>query len=529
MKKIFSFGSFLFVLMFSLFLPHLNVYPEESLPQADSPPGISMDLKDANLKDVLKLFSIQSGMNFIASGAVQDRKITLYLDKVPVEQAMDKIFKANNLSYDYYRDSNIFIVKDWGKLQIETETRIFYLKHAMVSTSSIKQEMSNILLPTPGGQTASAGGGSSGKWKSEDEAGLTTVVKKLLSNAGFLIEDYRTNSLIVTDTPSRLEVIAKVIASLDIPIPQVLLEVEMLDVSKNAIDKLGVQWPTTLASLTVPGSRETSFPFGSKGTSGADRRLDPALNAFGGPGTGWDFGSWAASHFGPSILTVIGTTLTLDFLKSQTDTKYLARPRLLTLNNETAEIRISTKESIGVSTTTTSAGGTTGSTTASAERAETGVILRITPQVNLETGEITMFIYPKVSEAIQGSTITIGGESSRFRDPEERSTKSLVKVKDGETVVIGGLLRDEFSQVTEKLPILGDLPFIGGLFRHTGGDTDKNRQRELLIFITPRIVKDSGMKLARTEKGTFSEREQNTASALNREVAIHSSLNRFDK
>jgi len=500
MKKILSLSLFLSVFILMIFLPHLNVYPEESLPQSDSPPEISMDFKDANLKDVLKLFSIQSGMNFIASGAVQERKITLYLDKVPVEQAMDKLFKANNLSYDYYRDSNIFIVKEWGRLQVETETRIFYLKHAMVSTSSIKQEMRNILVATPDAEVAPTAGGASGKWKSEDVSGLTSIVRKLLSNVGSIIEDDRTNSLIVTDIPSRLEVVAKVIASLDVPVPQVLLEVEMLDVSKNTMDKLGLKWPQTMASLLVAGSRETSFPFGSKGTSGQDRTMDAKEGA-----------------------------LTLDFLKTQTDTKFLARPRLLTLNNETAEIRIATKEAIGVSTTTTTVGGTTGTTTASAERAETGVILRVTPQVNLETGEITMFIYPKVSEAVQGNTISIGTESYRYRDPEVRSTKSLVKVKDGETVVIGGLLRNEFSQVTEKIPILGDIPFIGWLFKHKGGDTDKNKQRELLVFITPRIVKDSGIKLAQTEKVAFSEREQNTVSALNREVAIHSSLNRFDK
>jgi len=529
MRKIFSPVLFTFVFILSAFLPHLNVYPEELLPQAEGPPEISMDFKDANLKDILKLFSIQSGMNFIASGAVQDRKMTLYLDKVPLEQAMDKLFKANNLSYDYYRDANIFIVKEWGKLQVETETRIFYLKHAMVSTSSIKQEMRNILTSSPDAEVAPTAGGSSGKWKSEDESGLTTVVKKLLSSVGFIIEDYRTNSLIVTDIPSRLEVIAKIIASLDVPVPQVMLEVEMLDVSKNAIDKLGVQWPTTLMSLTVPGSRETSFPFGSKGTTGQDRTLNPEAGDFGGPGLGWDYAPWGSAHFGPSILTVIGTTLTLDFLKTQTDTKFLARPRILTLNNETAEIRIATKEAIGVSTTTTTVGGQSGESTASAERAETGVVLRVTPQVNVETGEITLFIYPKVSEAVQGSTITIGSNQYRYRDPEVRSTKSLVKVKDGETVVIGGLLRDEFSQVTDKLPILGDIPFIGWLFKHRGGDTDKNRQRELLVFITPHIVKDSGIKLAQTERVDLSGREQNTVSALNREIAIDSSLDRFDK
>ncbi|MFH1457893.1 MAG: secretin N-terminal domain-containing protein [Candidatus Omnitrophota bacterium] len=525
MKKIFRLGVSFFMVIFYLFLPKLNAYPEAPLLEADSPAEISMDFKDANLKDVLKVFSIQSGMNFISSEAVQDRKITLYLDKVPIEQAMDKLFKANNLSYEYYRDSNIFIVKEWGKLQIETQTRVFYLKHATVSTSSLKQEMHDILVSQDSGGNAGAG-----KWKQEEAAGISTVIKKLLSDAGSMIEDYRTNSLIITDTPQRLQVIAGVIASLDVPVPQVLLEVEMLDVSKNSVDKLGLKWPTTLAQLTVPGSRMTSFPFsGNKGTSGNSYTIDPNEGAFGGPGDGWDFPAWGASHFGPSILTIIGTTLTLDFLRTQTDTKFLARPRILTLNNETAEIRIATNESIGVTTTTTSAGGNTGSSTAEAERVETGVILRVTPQINLETGEITMFIYPKVSEAVQGSTITSGGQTSRFRDPEVRSTKSLVKVKDGETIVIGGLLRDEFSQVTEKLPILGDLPFIGALFRHKGGDSDKNKQRELLVFITPHIMKDSEIKLVQREQVKLSGREQSTISALSREVAINSSMNRFDQ
>ena len=226
MRTPFSLSLFSFLFIFSLLLPKLNAYSDDPPMGSGTPPEISMDFKDADLKDVLKVFSIQSGMNFISSEAVQDRKITLYLDKVPIEQAMDKLFQANNLSYEYYRDSNIFIVKEWGKLEIETQTRVFFLKHAMVSTSSIKQEMQKILTSSEGlGEGSSSGGGeTTGKWKSEEEAGLTSVVKKLLSDIGFIIEDYRTNSLIVTDTPKRLEVIAGVIASLDVPVPQVLLE-----------------------------------------------------------------------------------------------------------------------------------------------------------------------------------------------------------------------------------------------------------------------------------------------------------------
>jgi type II secretory pathway component GspD/PulD (secretin) len=250
---------------------------------------------------------------------------------------------------------------------------------------------------------------------------------------------------------------------------------------------------------------------------------------FGPTTTDWDYGIWDMSHFGPSILTVLGTTLTMDYLRTLTDTKFLARPKLLTLNNETAEIRIATNESIGVKTTTTSAGGQTGSTTAEAERTETGVILRVTPQVNPETGEITMFIYPKVAEATGGSTITSGSNTYVFRDPEERSTKSTVRVKDGETVVIGGLIRNEFLQVEKKLPILGDIPLLGMLFRHKGGTSDKNKERELLVFITPHIIKDKNIELAQAGTTKLPEREQSTATGSNRNLTISASLNNFEK
>ncbi|MFA5320186.1 MAG: hypothetical protein WC418_03290, partial [Candidatus Omnitrophota bacterium] len=109
---------------------------------------ISMDLQDVNLKDVLKIFSMQSGMNFIASEAVQERKITLYLDKVPVQDAMNKLFKANNLSYEYDRSANLFIVKDWGKPRLETITKVFYLKYATVSTSVMRSEIEDIMEDT---------------------------------------------------------------------------------------------------------------------------------------------------------------------------------------------------------------------------------------------------------------------------------------------------------------------------------------------------------------------------------------------
>lgn len=514
----------LFVFIFALFnlvlSPRLNASEAPPL-SAFNIPTISMDMQDASLKDVLKLLSIQSGLNFIASEAVQDRKVTLYMDKVPLNEAMDKIFKANNLTYDLDTEASIFIVNDWGKPTTQTLTRVFYLKHATVSSSSLREEMKNNMTGTVSSSGSSSGtssGGSSsgsssgsgtdtGKWKVEENAGITQSIKKILSKDGSVIEDYRTNSLIVTDIPSKMEIVAQVIASLDVPVPEVMLEVEMLDVSKNVVDNLGFKFGQTPLSIAITGLQGSmGFPYHSW------------YSAFGpNPGSTLDINN-AATGGG-------AFKAQLDFLRVQTDTKYLARPKILTLNNETAEIKITTNETIGI-TSIQQGQGVSASTTTEAERAETGVSLRVTPQIDVETGEITMFIIPTVKDTAT-SSIPIGNTGSNFyKDPEERSTKSTVRVKDGDTVVLGGLIRNQNSTVITKLPILGDIPLLGALFRHK--TQSPGRDRELLVFITPHIIKNGKADLSEAKKTVLPLREQAKASPFARQQSIASYLNNFE-
>jgi type II secretory pathway component GspD/PulD (secretin) len=219
----------------------------------------------------------------------------------------------------------------------------------------------------------------------------------------------------------------------------------------------------------------------------------------------------------------------LDWLRTDTDTKYLARPKILTLNNQTAEIKITTQETIGI-TTTNNGTGSAIQTTTEPERAETGVGLRVTPQVNLDTGEVTMFIVPTVKDATTSSIPINNSGTNYYKDPEERTTKSTVRVKDGETVVLGGLIRNEKSVVITKLPVLGDLPFVGAFFRHK--DQTKGKERELLVFITPRVIKEAGITGAAPDKPkpiALPEREQGAVSlAASRQKAINSYLNNFE-
>ncbi len=517
---------YLFLILNFILTPHLYALDDKVF-TLEKEPLISMDLKDASLKDVLKILSIQSSLNFIASEAVQDRTLTLYMEKVPLKEAMDKIFKANNLSYELDKEENIFIVRDWGKPAVETITEVFYLKHATVSSSSLKEEMKNYILEdsstTSSGSSSSSTSGTTsdsssdsedkGKWKVDDDTGITLSVRKLLSSNGSVIEDFRTNSLIVTDIPSRMEVIRKVIASLDISVPQVMLEVEVLDVSKNVVDNIGFKFGQTPFSVAITGSAASmGFPYHNwtKIFNGPDGTIN--IN-----NASTDGGSYKAQ---------------LDFLRTQTDTKYLARPKILTLNNETAEIKIVTNEAIGVNAVQEGVGSSS-NTTSSAERYETGVTLRVTPQIDLVSGEITMFVFPKVSEAsTTTSSFTSGGSAYTFLNPEVRSTKTTVRIQNGETVVLGGLIRNQNSTVITKLPFLGDIPFFGALFRHKSVSPGKDR--ELLVFITPRIVKDSGSVGLKAEGGEAKKmvlppREQSTVSVINRQSSINTYLNTLDK
>lgn len=490
----------LVVASFVLFFPSLRLCargspPWQNLISEKDIPKISMDFTDANLKDVLKIFSQQANLNFFASQTVENRKVTLYLKDVPVDEALEKFLDANNLEYEKEEGSDIFVVKDRGEPEVRTITKVFYLKYARVQSSRLSKEIKDKISDstTEGGQ-ASSSTSDAGK-----DNNITEAINKIISPIGRVVEDSRTNSLIVTDIPSKFSAIEDTIAHLDIAIPQVMIEIEMLDINKDVLDKLGNKFSDTILQFTGP-SRETVFPL--------DRRMLENATA-------------QTTHMGK--ISAESLTATLQLLQTHTDTKYLARPRLLTLSNETSEIKIAVNEAIGVTTETAAAGGATGSITQTAERAETGVLLRVTPQINIGSGEITMFIETKVAQAKTG-TITLSGNV--VKDPENRGTKTTVMINDGETIVIGGLIRTDDSQVKTSVPFLSKIPFFGAAFRHREGNT---KNRELIVFITPHIEKSNGLPfMAMNTDYKDSDREQGPLSSL-REESIDKALSEIEK
>ncbi|MFH1359591.1 MAG: secretin N-terminal domain-containing protein [Candidatus Omnitrophota bacterium] len=450
------------------------IYPEYSK-------TISMDFENADLNDVLKIFSQQSGLNFIAADEVIKKKITLYLDKVPVDQALERILQANNLTYEIKPESNIFVVKPIKEPDIQVITRVYKLKYATVLSSKLNNTFAII-------EDADSGSSSDSSSKSED-SGLVPALKGVLSELGKIIEDPRTNSIIVTDLPSQFPMIERTIARLDVPIPQILIEVEMLDISQATADLLGVKFGETPLVLTG-AERDHYYPWNNNKIA--------------------DKIGFTADEYRVGTIDASGLSATLQLLKTNTDTKSLARPRILTLNNETAQIRISTNEAIGIKSVTQSAEGSS-VLSVEAERVQTGIFLTVTPQANLQTSEITMAIAPRVIEAKTGGTFS----GQTFKDPENRGSKSILRIRDGETIILGGLLRKEFENIKTKVPFISDIPIIGAAFRHkNAGDTN----RELVIFITPHIVSEErSPRLAMRDTGPML-REQDIPSKKLQEI-----------
>lgn len=423
---------------------------------------VSMDFQDANLKTVLKIFSQQSGLNFVASENVKNRTVTIYFDNVSVEDALNHIMSASNLVYEQKPGSSIFIVKESGKPVIETLTRIYELKYAQLAPPSTDDKEDE---------------------GEEKEPEILPVIRGVLSKNGSIVADKRSNSLIITDVPSQFAIIEQVLERLDVRTQQVMIEAEVIETTTAVADKLGLDWTGTFGTYAGP-AHNTLWPLRGNFSKDETASIGEGFSATGSV----NLGSMGA---------------TLKAIMSDSNTKLLARPKVLTLNNETATIELSASTAVASISQTTSVG--TEATTVSAERIDTGIKLKVTPQINKD-GYITMHIEPTVVVPLLSKFFQGSGTDAKYIDPHSRSAKTTVMVKDGETVIIGGLISQDNSHAFEKIPFLGDIPILGAAFRYKQADEEG---KELLIFITPHIMRESSYAL-----GNISEREQEKPKAV---------------
>lgn len=467
------------LLLVVLSLPAASALPEDI--NAPSDQRITADFAGAELKDVLKAFSQQSGLNFVASQEVENKKVTLFLDNVTVQDALDNIIKANGLRYERARDSGIFIVYPSKTSSKEISTRVFQLRYTRLSASALdvggqsvvrdlairNEELSS--SSESSSSSSSAGGvpsltGLGGSSEEEGEVrGIDKIVARLLSPKGSVTADLRTNSLIVSDYPQNLQMVEEVLQVIDVETRQVMIEVQIFEVRASAFKDAGVEWGGDDGSLLTytGGVRAAGFPF----QEDIFESFDPATTT--------------KSSLTLGTLSAVNFKATLHFITTLTDTKILARPRVLTVNNEAAIIKLVTNTAIARVSTQSASEGVSVTTSNTAERTDTGIVLKMTPQINADDS-IELFIEPSVT-TVTASTFF----ADDFLDPTTRSVRTTVRVKDSETLVIGGLIDKDVNDSTRKIPFLGDLPFIGHAFKYENTD---GIERELLIFMTPHIV-----------------------------------------
>lgn len=441
---------------------------------------LSLNFQDIEVRSVLQLIADFTGFNLVASDTVNGR-ITIRLQNVPWDQALEIILKTKGL--DKRKSGNVIMVAPAveiaarEKLEIEASQQVEQLaplrtEYIQLSYAKAADIQTLITSGRNNGISGSANRGGAGS------RGYVNV-GSLLSSRGTMSIDARTNTLIIQDTAAKIDSIRELIEKLDVPIKQVMIEARIVRATDAFSKELGVKWGVltdgvaTNRNLLVGGSDTTLF----------DLR-DPEENDFGGvsytierpTNLNVDLGvtSTGASKIAFGLISMSDVMLDLELSALQADGKgeIVATPKVLTTDKQKARIAAGTQ--IPYQTATSS-----GATAIQFINAE--LSLEVTPSITPD-GRIGMELF--VNSDSPGEVQATG-----VRAIDTNRVATNVLVDDGQTVVLGGIFQNQTSNSTTKTPFLGDLPYVGRLFKK---DVQSNNKQELLIFVTPRLVNNNG-------------------------------------
>jgi type IV pilus assembly protein PilQ len=406
---------------------------------------ISLDFQDVPVRQVLQIIAQVNGFNLVTTDTVAGN-VTISLSAVPWDQALDMILKIRGL--DKRLEGNILLIAPREELTAR-ETQELQSKQQVQSLAELKSANISVNYATA--------------------AALAEILKTtdggILSDRGTVSVDDRTNTLLIRDTQESIDQARSVVETLDIPVKQVLIESRMVTVRENADEQLGVRW-----GFTGTGSDSAS----SGGLEGADLagagivpsitdRLNVNLPV-----------SNPAGRIGFQIANLVdGNILDLELsaLESENKGEIIASPRITVANQQEAYIEQGTEIPF---VQATSSGAT------SVEFKKAVLSLRVTPQITPDNRIILNLI---VTQDTRGETVSTSTGPAVAIDTQEISTQVLVE--NGETIVLGGIFQQTSTDDVSKVPLFGDLPVVGNLFKTSQKIEEK---RELLIFVTPRII-----------------------------------------
>lgn len=405
---------------------------------------ISLNFQDIPVRTVLQLIADFNNLNLVTTDSVTGN-ITLRLDGVPWEQALDIILKVRGL--DKRLDNNILLVAPAEEIatrekqQLESRNQVADLAQLYTEYLQINYAKA-----------------------SEVASLLSSESTKLLSPRGAVSVDERTNVLVVKDTADVISSIKRMLDILDIPVKQVVIEARMVTIDDGFDEALGVRWGVT--KNDGHGNSTSGTIEGNDGSGTTSDRLNVNLPVTNAAGTL----AFQVARLADGTLL----DLELSALEKESKAEIIASPRVTTANQKPALIEQGTEIPYVESSSS-------GATSVTFKKAV--LSLKVTPQI---TPDNRVILDLTVTQDTKGETVPTGTGDAVSINAQSITTQVLVN--NGETLVLGGIYQQTIKSDVTKVPLLGDIPGLGVLFRKT---TSENKKRELLIFVTPRIVTDS--------------------------------------
>ncbi|GAA6184807.1 MULTISPECIES: type IV pilus secretin PilQ family protein [Alteromonadaceae] len=409
---------------------------------------ISLDFQDVPVRQVLQIIAQVNGFNLVTTDTVNGN-VTISLSGVPWDQALEMILKIKGL--DKRLEGNILLIAPSEELTAR-ETQQLQSKQQVADLAPLSAV--NIQI-----NYAKA---------AEMAAILKSADASILSARGSVTIDERTNTVLLRDTAASVEEARALIKALDIPIKQVLIESRMVTVRDNVDEQLGVRWG--ISDSTSDGGISGSLEGANDIAAGIFPDLADRLNVnlpVSNP----------AGSIGIQIARLVdGTIIDLELSALETENKgeIIASPRITVANQQEAYIEQGTEIPY---VQATSSGAT------SVEFKKAVLSLKVTPHITPDNRVILDLV---VTQDTRGETVSTSTGPAVAIDTQEISTQVLVE--NGETIVLGGIFQQTSTDDVSKIPLLGDLPVVGSLFRNS---QKVNEKRELLIFVTPKILVDS--------------------------------------
>ncbi len=413
----------------------IDTKPPTLKPRNNKP--ISLELKNANIKVAFQALSKSTGINFILDNDIKpNTKVTLFVKDATVTNAIEMVLASNGLNKKVLSDNTAFVypntpkkLKDYQDLMI----RSFYLTNA-------------------------------------DAKEVGNMIKTMLKTKD-VFTDERLNMVVIRDTPDVIRLAEKLVLGNDIADPEVMLEMEVLEISRNRFQQLGVTYPNQITSfITDAEGAATVFTLDNiKKLSSDNYALNSGLGA--------------------------------DFLKTIEDVSVLSNPRIRVRNREKASIHVGDK--VPVFQSNVAAGGASSVVSESVNYIDIGLKLEVEPRITLDN-YVNIIVGLEVNSLGPQSTSSNGTTAFEIGT---RTTTTSLRLKDGETQILAGLISDEERKSANRLPGLGDLPLLGRLFSNQG---DTKNKSEIVLAITPRII--SNIQTPKSDKVQYWSGTRSTLS-----------------